>query len=120
MSILNESLATKISSFSISSETSDNDLLPQDGLSYVRGPTNPQLVFPMSGVDVVATSTGRMVLAYSSVLQQVTGWTVVTSEQSNGATMIIEFVSEEYLHLVTELGFFSLTQLVPDINSTTS
>ena len=45
MSILNESLATKISSFSISSETSDHDLLPQGGLSYVRGPTNPQLVF---------------------------------------------------------------------------
>ena len=42
------------------------------------------------------------------MLQQATGWTVVASEQSNGAMMIIDAVSEEELDQIVGLGFFGL------------
>lgn len=76
--------------------------------SVTRSVDELSVTFLVKGDEAVAASIGRMVLAHSPMLQQATGWTVVASEQSNGAMMIVEVVSEEDLHLVTGLGFFGL------------
>ena len=64
--------------------------------------------FSVSGDGTVAASIKRMVLAHSPMLQQATDWTVVASEQPNGAIMIIEAASPEELDQIVGLGFFGV------------
>ena len=45
MSILSESLAPLISSWDTATETTSGNIAPQDGQSYVRGPSNPPLAY---------------------------------------------------------------------------
>ena len=45
MSILSESLSTRISSWESETETASETTAPQDGQSYVRGPSNPPLAY---------------------------------------------------------------------------
>ena len=45
MSILNESLATRISDWAPQTEKTTDTIAPQDGQSYVRGPSTPPLAY---------------------------------------------------------------------------
>jgi hypothetical protein len=66
------------------------------------------VTFSVTGSEVVAASIQRMALAHSPMLQQSSGWSVVTGEQEGGATMMVRVSTEEELNQVLGLGFFGL------------